>query len=165
MQASGFTSPGTQPEDSWDWEQARRVCLAEARRVIGRRDQAEDAAQEAVLRAWRRRSTCRDPGNPGPWLRRIAAREALRIVTARAAAGDDAEAGDAGFAAEWVTAAAVRELVAQLQPADRTMIFLQYWADAPIRDIARRLHMPEGTVKIRLLRARASLRRMLDDEQ
>jgi RNA polymerase sigma-70 factor (ECF subfamily) len=155
--------PGEPP--AWDWEQARRVCLSEAQRVIGRRDQAEDAAQEALVRAWRQRTTCLDPHNPGPWLRRIASREALRLVArAPAPAQEVVDDVDAGFASEWVQTASIRHLLAQLHPTDRTLIFLQYWADIPVSDIAARLRMPEGTVKIRLLRARASLRAMLDDE-
>src|SRR4051794_96395 len=65
---------------AWDWHRAREACLRETQRVLGSGPASEDAAQEAVLRAWRQRHRCRDPDHPGPWLRRIAHNEALRIA-------------------------------------------------------------------------------------
>src|SRR3954463_15925237 len=64
----------------WDWHRARQLCLRETQRVLGTGPASEDAAQEAVLRAWRQRDRCHDPQRPGPWLRRIAHTEALRIA-------------------------------------------------------------------------------------
>jgi RNA polymerase sigma-70 factor, ECF subfamily len=148
----------------WDWEHARRVCLAAARRVLGASDAAEDAAQEAVLRAWRQQATCRDPADPGPWLRRIATNEALRIV-ARGKELPEAQDGALEPGPETSQALFVRDLVTRLEPADRRLLYLQYWADVPVRDIAQRLQIPEGTVKIRVHRARASLKRMIEDER
>ena len=151
----------------WDWEHARRICLAAARRVLGAGDAAEDAAQEALLRAWRRQATCRDPAHPDPWLRRIATNEALRIA---ARGGDPPEAEADVLQTAWAGPDSsqqqyVRDLVTRLDAEDRKLLYLQYWADVPVRDIAHRLQIPEGTVKIRMHRARASLRTMIEDEQ
>jgi RNA polymerase sigma-70 factor (ECF subfamily) len=131
--------------------------------VLGAGDRAEDAAQEALLRAWRRQDGCRDRDHPGPWLRRIATNEALRIVSRDREAADDLEIAIAG--PDRAQELFVRDLVKRLEPADRRLVYLRYWADVPVDEIARRLQMPEGTVKIRLHRARASLRRMVEDER
>src|SRR5919197_3714887 len=64
----------------WDWSWARALCLREAQRVLGRNAAAEDAAQEAVIRAWRQQARCRTPERPAPWIATIARREALRLV-------------------------------------------------------------------------------------
>ena len=45
----------------WDWSWARALCLREAQRVLGRNAAAEDAAQEAVIRALLERSPSKAP--------------------------------------------------------------------------------------------------------
>jgi RNA polymerase sigma-70 factor, ECF subfamily len=150
---------------AWDWSQARRTCLKEAQRLLGACELAEDAAQNAVLRAWSHQAACRSP-DPGPWLRRIAHNEAVRALSGPAPLRLEEERSEpAGDMADWPSdAGRVRELVCRLSPADRRLLFLQHWADMPIQEIAERLCMPEGTVKIRLHRARAALRQMIEDE-
>jgi RNA polymerase sigma-70 factor (ECF subfamily) len=153
---------------AWDWAGAQLVCLRESTRVLGPGQAAEDAAQEAVVRAWRQRDQCRDPAHPAPWLRRIAFNEAMRLASRRTEAALDEMSGDsdrlACHDADAVTAAYVRQLVTTLSPLDRRLLFMQVWADIPVHEIAARLRMPEGTVKIRLHRARSRLRQYMEDE-
>src|SRR4051794_41348361 len=66
---------------TWDWATVHRLALREARTILGPGPDAEDAAQEAAMRAWRRRATCRDA--PGAWVRTIAQNEALRTAGRR----------------------------------------------------------------------------------
>jgi RNA polymerase sigma-70 factor (ECF subfamily) len=151
---------------AWDWATAQRLCLRETRRVLGPGAASEDAAQEAVLRAWRQRASCRDAADPSAWLRRIAHNEALRIVSRRGDAALDTVAEPVGEhdVAAVATADLARRMVRRLAEVDRRLLFLQHWEDVPISEIADRLQMPEGTVKIRLHRARARLRRMIEEE-
>src|SRR3954468_258092 len=72
-------SPAAGPA-SWDWLRLRALCLREAQRVLGRGAAAEDAAQEAAVRAWRQRSRRLPPARPAPWATTPARREALRIA-------------------------------------------------------------------------------------
>lgn len=152
----------------WDWAGARRVCLGESTRVLGPGEAAEDAAQEAIVRAWRQRHQCRDPARPGSWLRRIAFNEAMRLASRRTDTALDELSGDSDRLAchdpDVATAAEVRQLLMSLSPLDRRLLFLQVWADIPVHEIAARLQMPEGTVKIRLYRARSRLRQLMEDE-
>src|SRR3954447_15201499 len=67
----------------WDWGAVSDLCLRETRRVLGPGSEADDAAQEATIRAWRYRASCRDPAKPEPWIAGIARREALRTVAKR----------------------------------------------------------------------------------
>ena len=50
-------SVGTGPV-SWDWGWVRTTCWEEARRVLGPSAAAEDAAQEAAIKAWRHHASC-----------------------------------------------------------------------------------------------------------
>jgi len=52
----------------------------------------------------------------------------------------------------------VRAAVAALDHADRVLLLLRYWADLTQPEVARATSLPEGTVKVRLHRARQRLR-------
>src|SRR5437588_1520160 len=67
----------------WHWAAARQRCLREARRILGNRDDAEEAVQEAMARAWRRRAACRTPAAPLPWLLQITRNESMRLAARR----------------------------------------------------------------------------------
>jgi RNA polymerase sigma-70 factor (ECF subfamily) len=148
----------------WDWDQVRALCLREAQRVLGRHAAAEDAAQEAVTRAWRRRASCQTPDSPEPWIAAIARREALRLAARRSDvplhAAEDA-VGVAGGADELVQGVDVRRAVATMSDADRRLLLARYWGDLTQPQAAHLLGIAEGTVKVRLHRARATLRAAL----
>lgn len=154
---------------AWDWRRAQQVCLGETQRVLGSGPASEDAAQEAVLRAWRQRDRCHDPARPGPWLRTIARNEALRIAARPRHSSLDtvpepAWHGHGSDPGSEATADLAHRMLDGLPTTDRRLVFLQHWEDTPISEIAALLKMPEGTVKIRLHRARAAMRRMIEQE-
>ena len=145
----------------WDWAAARATCLREARRVLGRTADAEDAAQEAALRAWLNRDEC--AGQREGWLATIGRREALRLTTARTTIPLDsvAEPAEASHADGALDRVDLRRAVAGLSGRDRALLFERYWRDRTQDQLARVLDLPEGTAKVRLHRARAKLRRAL----
>ena len=146
----------------WDWGDLRLRCLRETRRVLGYSCAAEDATQEALIRAWRQRDSCQDPRRPGPWISTIARREALRLAVCHGrdrfvdipctAAGPPADGGDVE------AVGSVRTAVGCLDPDDRWLVFAHYWQDRACRDLARDLGCPEATVRVRLFRVRRRLR-------
>jgi RNA polymerase sigma-70 factor, ECF subfamily len=155
---------GTPP---WDWPSfrryARRVAVIHARQA----SDAEDIAQEAVLRAWRMQRSCRAPEDPWPWLRQIVLREVARhygrpwhrevVTDASAERSEDLDPEEAERRAD------VARAMGRLDPADRVLLHLRYDADLTQSSIADRLDMPEGTVKVRLHRARNRLREDLEN--
>jgi RNA polymerase sigma-70 factor, ECF subfamily len=150
----------------WDWAGLRTRCYREAARVLPRAD-AEEAVQEALVRAWLGRSSCRQPEAPLPWLleitrneaRRVARREALRISLELPDAAPSEDAELAGTAAR-VT---VEHALSRLADRDQRVLLMRYSEDLSQVEVARRLGLPEGTVKVRLHRARRRLRRLLED--
>ena len=147
-------------DTAWDWSLVVAWCHSEARRILGRSAAAEDAAQEAALRAWRRRRQCRTPAEARPWVAAIARREALRALARRPAEEpleEGASAADPGGPAAEM-AYDVRAAVGRLDPEARRLLLLRYWLDLTQEETARTLGIPEGTAKVRLHRVRHTLR-------
>ena len=60
---------------------------------------------------------------------------------------------------------AVTDAVASLAAARRVVVVLHYWLDLPLEEIAGVLGLPVGTVASRLARAKAELRRALEEAE
>lgn len=153
---------------NWNWEGLRRVSLRETRRVLRSSEEAEDAAQEAIARAWRHRRSCEDPAAASRWVATIARHEALRRVGSRRPVpmptrdgGPDLDAA----ASEEIEIAAlrldVRRALATLSGDEQRLLDLRYRADMTQRAVAATLGLPEGTVKVRLHRVRKLLHERL----
>ncbi len=157
-------NPGGKGEDDgWEWDEARRLCVRFAYRYSKNPSEAEDIAQEALLRAWRRRLTLRDHGSRKSWLAVIVRNEAFRqharkrpdpVATLEAEHGADDERVLAT-----VERADIHAAISRLDERDRQLVRLRYDEDLTQTAIAHRLGVPEGTVKVRLHRVRAKLRR------
>jgi RNA polymerase sigma-70 factor (ECF subfamily) len=154
---------GAGDDAGWEWDEARRLCVRYAYRYSKNPSEAEDIAQEALLRAWRRRSTLRDAGSRRGWLAVIVRNEAFRqharrrpdpVATLEAEHGADDER-----VLKTVERADIHAAISRLDERDRQLVRLRYDEDLTQTAIAHRLGVPEGTVKVRLHRVRAKLRR------
>jgi RNA polymerase sigma-70 factor, ECF subfamily len=147
----------------WDWGLVRAQCLREAHSVLGESGGAEDAAQEAAVRAWRRQDSCLTPERPQPWVATIARNEALRIADRRHPdpLENGTEAAEESREDEILGQADMERAIAGLSGGDRQVIRGRYWDDLDYRELGRLLHVPEGTARVRLHRALARLRRVL----
>ncbi|GAA4045551.1 RNA polymerase sigma factor [Nonomuraea soli] len=137
---------------------------------------AEDVVGEVFLTAFRRRSGY-DTTRPDarPWLygiatKKIAAHRRAEMRRARAMARLAAERPD-GFderSAERVTAEQLQPRLARaltrLNAGERDLLLLLAWADLTYEDAALALGVPVGTVRSRLHRLRAKVRRALPEE-
>src|SRR5689334_11405772 len=155
--------------DEWNWQTARATCLREARRLVGDREAAEDAAQEAVVRAWKARTRCREPTSASAWLRAITANEVRRLAARDQRAPEPLDGHEPADPRDevgdpQVGAIALGQILALLSPPDRQVLHLRYVAELTQAQIAERLSVPEGTVKVRLHRSRARLRTLLSNE-
>jgi RNA polymerase sigma-70 factor (ECF subfamily) len=125
--------------------------------------EAEDIAQEALLRAWRRRSTLREAGSRKQWLATIVRNEAFRHYSRpRPAPTDDLElyeGSEDALVVSTVERADLQAALERLSERERVLLALRYEEDLTQPAIAARLGIPEGTVKVQLHRARLKLRR------
>ncbi|MEN3536615.1 RNA polymerase sigma factor [Microbispora sp. ZYX-F-249] len=140
-------------------------------------EHADDVTAETFLVAFRKRHRY-DTSRPDarPWLYGIAGnlisghrRSEVRRLRALARAPRDAD--ERGFhdedrGAERASAAALRPALAaalaRLSAAERDLLLLVAWADLSYEEAAEALRIPIGTVRSRLHRVRAKLRRHLD---
>lgn len=138
-----------------------------ARCILKNSHDAEDAVCEAIYRAFRSLRTLKDTGAFRPWIYRITINEAYQIVRRRwnvASIDDIGEIGDAG-AEEPGEPSQLSAYVNSLPDHMRIPVYLFYYEDMRIMDIARILGLPAGTVKSRLARAREQLREIILKEE
>jgi len=144
--------------------------------ITGSAADAQDAVQEALVKAYAGLARFREGSPFRPWLLRIVANEAISRRRAanrtvrlalRAAEGrpwEDAAPSPEGAALARETQ---RELVAamgRLRPEDRLVIAYRYWFDLSEAEMATALGCARGTVKSRLSRALRRLRAALGPE-
>jgi len=147
-------------------------ALRLAQSITRDRAEAEDAVQEAFLRAYRNLERF-DPERPfGPWIMKIAANRALsrsaRRSKHRALEADPAPAEEPGLDAALTRKEELRRVqdaVAALPPLDRAIIGLRYEQGLKVSDISRSLGLTLSAAKVRLFRARERLMKLLGGRQ
>ncbi len=149
-----------------------RTALA----VAGRPADAEEAAQDAFVKAHAALGRFRAGEPLRPWLLRIAGNEArnrvrsagrhtslqLRVTEAARTGGAAPSPEAAALAAE--ERYRLLEALNASDPDDRAVIALRFLLDLSVAETAATLGLPEGTVKSRLSRALSRLRARLQGE-
>ena len=135
-------------------------------RMLGDPRLAEDAAQEAFLRAFRSLKRFDPARSIRTWLLSIAAHHCIDILRrharlARLPLGDrplvEPGAGPEAALLQSETEGEVRRLLTRLNPEERAAIVLRYWYDLSHEEIAEVTKSTLDTVRTRLYRARRRL--------
>ncbi|QIT56712.1 RNA polymerase sigma factor [Aquisalimonas sp. 2447] len=144
-----------------------------ALRFQGNSSDAEDLLQELVSRAWDKRATILELDAPGPWLAKVLYR--LHVDRwRRQGAFDHAESLDEALqieAASQTEAAlervSVDEILAEVERLpehQRAVLLLHDGEGYRLEEIATMVEAPVGTLKSRLHRARAAVRRSFAED-
>lgn len=135
---------------------------------------AEEAAQDGFVKAWRALGRFRDGSPFRPWLLRIVANEASnrrrsagrRASLALRAAAEEPSGGAAPSPeAALLTSeqrATLLAAVEELPEDQRDVVALRYFLDLSEAEVAETLAIPQGTVKSRTARALERLRESYD---
>ena len=156
-----------------EWlEEGYVACFRTACLILGNRADAEEAVQDAFLRAWRFRDSLSSVPSLRPWLHRVVVNSCYtklrqEIPHRDRRASDGAlggvaapEAGPDITAERTEVAETVLSALQRLPVSLRVPVVLRYYADLSERDIALAIGRRQGTVKSRLHEAR---RRLADD--
>jgi RNA polymerase sigma-70 factor (ECF subfamily) len=148
-----------------------------AARATGDLALAEDVVSLTFLECWRLRGGLRDEGeSPRPWLMGIAVnvlrntrrakRRHERALTRLPPAGPMPDLADevVGRMADAERLTAARAALERLRPAEREVFMLCVWSGLGYAEAAQALGVRLGTVRSRLSRARARLRRLTEEE-
>jgi RNA polymerase sigma-70 factor (ECF subfamily) len=129
-------------------------------------DQAEDAAQESLVRVWKALAKYDQRASLSTWIYTITRNRCLTAIARRRdldslsdpAVEHEAEAAQAiGPVPEQDHLAVLRELVEALPERFRRVLTLFYYEERSVTEVALMLGLPEGTVKTNLHRARAAV--------
>ena len=122
--------------------------------------EAEDIVQNVYMRLMTARPTFKDATHERAWLIRTAV-NLCKDYGKSAARRTSVPLDEATAAAYPPESVEVLDAVRQLPEADRYAVYLYYFEGVSIREIARILGEPEGTVSSRMARARTKLRNLL----
>ncbi len=140
-----------------------------AYRMLGRHEDARDAAQDAFLSCFRHLRSFRGDASFTTWLHRIAVNACYDVLRKRPTSSSlDSEMSEPvaprDHAEEAATAADVQRALLSLHPDFRAVLVLHEIHDLPVEEVSATLGVPVGTVKSRLHRARVALGRALAEE-
>ena len=181
-----MTSPGSQQPVSEQQflDEHSQLVFNVALRLTGNRSDAEDLAQDALIRALKALPKFRGDSKLSTWVYTITVNTWKNRVRAEKSRGfwktisfgafgnedddepvyepkgDDAPL-DTGLEKEG-TAAVVQKALLQLDADDRAIVVLREIEERSYGEIGEVLGLAEGTVKSRLFRARAKLKNLLD---
>ena len=145
-------------------------CYALAYRILRDPHRAQDAAQQALIGAWRDLRTLRDPERFDAWLYRLvvnacyadARGERRRVARVRILAIDPPTSPD--VAGGVVSRDELEQAFRLLTPEQRAVVVLHHHLGYPLTEIAATLGIPVGTARSRLHYAVRQLRAALDTD-
>ena len=139
-----------------------RLCVAYVRDPA----QAQDAAQESLVRLWRALSKYDGRAALSTWIYTITRNWCLTSLSARR---ETASLAEAAIQAEVDRIAApdlqegldqrhaIRQLVEELPEMTQRIVALYYFEEQSVAAVSERVGLPQGTIKTHLFRARARL--------
>jgi RNA polymerase sigma-70 factor (ECF subfamily) len=135
--------------------------------MLGDSREAEDAVQEAAVRAWLRLGQLRAGAALQPWFFAIVANQCrsvrrrpwwsvIRLAELRRPVPDSEEIA--------VNSLDLDRALAELPAEDRAILHLRFYQDLPVADVARCMGISIGAAKVRLHRVARRLRPRLSME-
>jgi RNA polymerase sigma-70 factor (ECF subfamily) len=138
--------------------------------IVRRRDTAEDVVQEALVKAYEKLGSWRGDSALATWLYRIVYTTAVSSLRRRTdffetapSLPDTTGEEDGDWQITEHNIARMRRALEELGPLDRTMVNLFYLDEHSIKEVAAICGESEANVKTRLHRARARLRKLMEN--
>lgn len=129
-----------------------------AANLLRDRNEAEDVAQEAFLKAFREINKLRDDRAFSGYIYKICVRLCMDKIRSRKPTGETVEQGEGGNDRRVETKILVHELLEHLPPEQRETLVLREMEQMSYDEVADMLDIPVGTVRSRLHAAREKFR-------
>jgi len=133
--------------------------------MLENREEAEDAVQEATIKAWRNLHQLKDPSVAKSWFFTIVANQCRSVRRGRwwsvvkLAAPEQPRSGPED---EAVQRTDLERALRSLGPDDRLALYLRYYMDLPLNEVASVLGVSETAAKSRIHRAAQGLKPAVD---
>ena len=128
------------------------------------RADAEDVMQETLLKLYLARRPFQSPEHQRHWVLRVAVNECKRLLRSPwRRTGPLEEAGEPAF--ETPEQSGLFQQVMALPPKYRAAVYLHYYEDCPVQEIAAAMGANPSTVQTWLMRARGKLKLILQEAE
>lgn len=121
----------------------------------------EDAVQDALLKAWSKLHTLKEPAYFETWLIRILINESRQLLRRRGTAETELTENIPQPEQEEIS---LHQAIMHLPEKQRIAVELHHIEGYSVREVAKLMRLPEGTIKWRLKRAREQLKDILEKE-
>ncbi|MGN0246907.1 MAG: RNA polymerase sigma factor [Lachnospiraceae bacterium] len=128
--------------------------------ILNNKMDAEDAAENAILKGYEHMDQLRNPHKFKTWMITITKNEALKIKNKRLELPGN-EKMETMMEPVWDSYNELWDIIQNLNEEYRLVVVMYYYNGLSIRDISRVLNIPVGTVKSRLNRGRELLKKSL----
>lgn len=145
----------------WEVQRAEKLLFRIAWSYMGNLPDVEDMVQDAIMTAWRKRSTLREADQFAGWIARILTNRCKNALRRRKLLSFFPLEEDSVLTDESAVASPVSEAMKKLKPDLQLLVTLHYGDGYTMKEIAGMLGIPPGTVQTRLMRARKQLREIL----
>ena len=138
-------------------EEEKDLMFRLAYNIMQNTADSEDVVAESICKAWEKRASLKSPAKLRNWMLRITVNIAKNTVISRNRTKpvEDCQKYYKGKTDEKIN---IWELVGELKEKEGTVITLYYYRGFSVKEISKILHVPEGTVKSRLYKARKHLK-------
>lgn len=135
-----------------------------ANSIVNNYHDAEDVVAETILTAYEKIHTLRDEEKFKSWLMQILVNNAKKEIKKRNKYFFTNEI-EKYFLQEDTFTKKVWEYIFSLEDDLRVAVVLHYYQGFQVKEIAKMLHIPPGTVKSRLFRARNELKKIIEENE
>ena len=141
-------------------EEEKDLMFRLAYNIMQNTADSEDVVAESICKAWEKRDSLKNPAKLRNWMLRITVNLAKNAVTIknRTKLVEDCHEYYKSESDEKMN---IWELVRELKEKESTVITLYYYKGFSVKEIARILRIPEGTVKSKLSQARKHLKDLM----
>lgn len=154
-------------------EKYQNMVYTLAHKILGNKEDAEDAAQETFVKCYRALKTYNSQASFSTWLYKIAYNHAIDILKKNTRKRNIVEwksdletkriphhSFDEKIDLKEIQLL-LKETIHRLSPDDQVIVTLYYYEDLPLKEIAEIIGIRENNVKIKLYRIRSKLQELL----